>query len=1106
MRNRLIRVLLFTLALSLLAVSYCAFAYADGEVRAVAPASGTGGPEASHGFDVIGSFGGSDVASTVGSAGFRTWLRIGADTPMLLGSNGSLFFGQNYGDDRVRVTLTSSPGFDGKAVIITYTVQNISSAEESSEGADQGLVIRVGSCGSTTVGGDTDAAIVPRGGGFVSESGGLSLLVFPTSYSFSGSFFGAACAGEANLFSRDQDCDMSWYWYIYLQPGQTAVRSVAIAVGNQQRRCVYLDPNGGVNRNSTVGVRQERLAIAGTAFPLPPTPFERGGYRFLGWAVNEEAEAPNYLDESLIPADQIYEGLILYAVWQDKSLQTIEASDLSIPYGDPGAVLPARSSDGKLSFAVKTGADVISIDAKTGAITTKQTGTATVTITAAATNEYNETKKDVTVTVTPKQLEKTMLTLTPETLPFSGDTVRPTISVRHGDKAMIRGTDYEIDASSVLTASALGEYRITINGLGNYSGSTSAVWKIAKTVPTAQVSAYSGTYDGAAHPLLKVNAHTGGTLEFSLNQAGPWSTAVPAAADAGSYTVWYRIVGDAFWLDASPVSCTAEIARKAVSVSGITVSDKVYDASTSAQPVFDRAQIAGVCSGDDVKLHSADGQFADADAGQDKRVRISAITLGGSDAHNYILGAQQQTETTASISPRPITIRARDQAIPLYGSITQGTEQVTVSGAGLCRYDTLRSVWLSMPSSLGEDGTGSITPSQAVIVRSGSTQDTTKNYTITYEPGKLTAERREVKLSWSNTEFVYDGKSHVPTARVSGTQYGEVLSVQVSGAKVAANPEGEEYVAKAVGLSGTNALFYKLPEAAEQSFVITPRSLEQDAITVEYKPDDEISVIGPVPNDGKAYGFKSIVVYDGTRRLTKDVDYTLDSHFSTIYGPHTLHITGKGNYEGRLSRDWTMIGDGLVSAGVDVKNGAALVYWNNASEDLAERLLDDGDRLVREEYGTPTDVLLSIRPAVTPSGISAKAGQIGETVAVNYDLSLYKRIGNDMELIRDTDGISISVTLDIPQELRKAPLGYYRSFSLIHLHDGTAEVLAQGTGRSFTFTTTRFSSYAISYRDIQLPPTASPPTGDTAQLPLWSALLLFSACGLLCLIRKKRGA
>ena len=83
-------------------------------------------------------------------------------------------------------------------------------------------------------------------------------------------------------------------------------------------------------------------------------------------------------------------------------------------------------------------------------------------------------------------------------------------------------------------------------------------------------------------------------------------------------------------------------------------------------------------------------------------------------------------------------------------------------------------------------------------------------------------------------------------------------------------------------------------------------------------------------------------------------------------------------------------------------------------------------------------------------------------------------------------------------------MGFYRSFSLIHLHGGAAEVLAQGTGSSFSFVTTNFSAYAISYRDIALPPNSSPPTGDTASLPLWSTMLLLSAAGILILSRRRK--
>ncbi len=1083
MRNRLIRVLLFTLALSLLAVSYCAFACADGEVLVTAPGYGS--------FDVIGSAGGGNISATEGGRGFRTWLQVIEDgMPFRLAEETKLDFGTEYGTEDILVSLGTETGFDGRAAVITYEIRNVSDAAHT---------VRVGSCGNTSVGG-YDASVIKRGGGFVAEAGGLSVLVFPGDYLFDGTWCGAPGTNSSNLSYLDQDCDVSWYWYLTLQPGQTAYRSVVIAVGDVQFCSVFLDPNGGQTYKYEPAARQERLALKNCAYRLPAAPFVKSDCLLQGWAVNKDAEEPNYLDRGIISAGEVTDGMILYAVWKDKRLQEIEAGDLSVPFGDP-AEISAKSTDGRLSYSVSAGSDVISVDER-GRITTLKTGIAKVAITAAATNDYKETTKSITVTVVPKQLDRTMLKITPETIPFTGDAERPTISVANGERPMLRGTDYEIDASSVLAATALGEYRVTIEGLGNYAGSVSAVWKIAKSAPEVRVSPFAGTYDGTAHPLLTVDAHTGGTLQFSPDQNGPYSEAVPEATDAGTYTVWYRVVGNEFFLDASPASCAAEIARKAVTVSGISADNKVYDASSIAQLRLDRAVIAGLCPGDRVELRSADGRFADAEVGQNKRVSISAITLGGPDAGNYVLGPQQQTEVTASITPKQLTIRAKDQQIALYGNIAQGTDQVTVDG--LCSYDALRSVTLSRPQSLNETGTGSITPSRAVIVRSGSTQETTKNYTITYVPGTLRAEQRELTLTWTETEFVYDGKSHAPKATVSGTRYGEALKVTVTGSKIAATPEGEVYVATASGLIGTNALFYKLPEEATQTFVITPRTLEQDEITVEYRPNDEDAVIGPVPNDGKAYGFKSIVVRDGTRRLRKDVDYTVDSEYSDIYGPHTLHITGKGNYEGSLARDWTMIGNGLISTGVEVKNGAAAVEWTNASEELTDSLLDDEDLWLRERYGTPIDVYLQIRPAVTPSGISAKAGQIGEKIAANYDIALYKRIGNYPKQIRDTGGRVISVTLDIPDEMYKAPLGYYRSFSLIHLHDGTAEVLAQGTGRSFSFSTTSFSSFAISYQDIKLSPSSSPPTGDTARIPLWGTMLLLSVCGLLCLIPKTR--
>ena len=76
-------------------------------------------------------------------------------------------------------------------------------------------------------------------------------------------------------------------------------------------------------------------------------------------------------------------------------------------------------------------------------------------------------------------------------------------------------------------------------------------------------------------------------------------------------------------------SCvTATIAQKTVTVSGITSNDKAYDKSTTALLITDNAAFDGIVTGDTLTV-SAEGAFADANAGDDKTVNITGLTLGG---------------------------------------------------------------------------------------------------------------------------------------------------------------------------------------------------------------------------------------------------------------------------------------------------------------------------------------------------------------------------------------------------------------------------------------------------------------------------------------------
>ena len=88
-----------------------------------------------------------------------------------------------------------------------------------------------------------------------------------------------------------------------------------------------------------------------------------------------------------------------------KAAQTITAEDVTVTYGDTDKSVSASVTDpatggGAISYAVKEGSgDYIDVDATTGALTIKKVGTATVVVTAAETDTYAQTTKEVTVTI-----------------------------------------------------------------------------------------------------------------------------------------------------------------------------------------------------------------------------------------------------------------------------------------------------------------------------------------------------------------------------------------------------------------------------------------------------------------------------------------------------------------------------------------------------------------------------------------------------------------------------------------------------------------------------------------------------------------------------------
>jgi hypothetical protein len=93
------------------------------------------------------------------------------------------------------------------------------------------------------------------------------------------------------------------------------------------------------------------------------------------------------------------------------------------------------------------------------------------------------------------------------------------------------------------------------------AGSEGGTYQVQqKTAPTVTApEANTLTYTGEAQDLVTGGSATGGTVEYSQTENGTYSTTIPTGTDAGTYTVWYKVVGDASHIDSAPTSVAVTI-------------------------------------------------------------------------------------------------------------------------------------------------------------------------------------------------------------------------------------------------------------------------------------------------------------------------------------------------------------------------------------------------------------------------------------------------------------------------------------------------------------------------------------------------------------------
>ncbi len=237
-----------------------------------------------------------------------------------------------------------------------------------------------------------------------------------------------------------------------------------------------------------------------------------------------------------------------------------------------------------------------------------------------------------------------------------------------------------------------------------------------------------------------------------------------------------------------------------------------------------------------------------------------------------------------------------------------------------------------------------------------------------------------------------------------------------------------------------------------------------------------------VPKDitGAAVELDGTLTYNGkeqTQNVKSVVIDGLEATFDvtenkvTKAGEYVLKITGNGNYSGTIEQKFVVEKiPGTVSFEVNADDAAPHTEIGNSEQEMIAMLASE-EELAAIEDGDSLKIWVEITDA--SATISEAAKNLIQNAASEYqvgaylDISLYEKMATADHATQITGtNQPITVRVTIPENLRTSDPKVKRSFIVVRVHDGAAEVLPTiCENNTLIFMTDKFSDYAILYQD-----------------------------------------
>ena len=533
----------------------------------------------------------------------------------------------------------------------------------------------------------------------------------------------------------------------------------------------------------------------------------------------------------------------------NKKNLTIAAPSIAAKTYD-GTTTAGTLTEGTLSGVVSN--DDVDVDGTAGALSDADAGSRTCTVTYTISGDdsgnYNAPADSTNVSC---QVNKKNLTIAAPSIAaktYDGTTAAGTLTegtlsgVVSNDDVTVDGTAGALSDADAGSRTCTVTYTISGDDSGNYNApadSTNVSCQVnKKNLTIAAPSIAAKTYDGTT----TAGTLTEGTLSgvVSNDDVDVDGTAGALSdADAGSRTctVTYTISGDDsgnYNAPADSTNVTCQVNKKALTVSGITASNKQYDGTTSATVSVENAAFAGIVTGDTVTV-TATGTFADKAVADGKTVNLSE-TMGGADVGNYTVTAQGTT--TANITKKQVTVSGITASNKNY----DGNDSATVNGGVVNDLVAGEQVTVSATGTFVNKNAGQGKTVNLVETLGGAHLG---NYEVTKQE-TTTATIHQIPLTISGitaSNKVYD-QTTPATVSVTGAVFtgkltDDDVSVTATGVFGDKTVGVDKEVTLTESVAGTDAGNYTITKQGTTTATITKKALTVSGIAVDDKVYDQ---------------------------------------------------------------------------------------------------------------------------------------------------------------------------------------------------------------------------------------------------------------------------